>query len=233
MLPVQRPELDAIYRQTVGKRARTVCVTAANAGEGVSTLAVALARRGAAAGLRALLVDANLPRPSTSAALALRPTRWTPADSSAADKVTFAQELDLGVLAAPVGVDPLAFRDSDQWRRMFEVDLAAYQLIVVDTSPVNSFDDRAIPAEPVAAACAATVLAVLTGVTSERSVQAAVERLRTAGATLCGAVFNDRYNPSLADELGHQVDRLARVAPRLARWLRRRIDGSGILNLQV
>lgn len=231
MLPVQRPELDAIYRQTVGKRARTVCVTAANQGEGVSTLALALARRGAAAGLRALLVDANLPRPSASGKLGR--TRWTPADGSAAGKVAPGRDLDLAVLPAPVSVDPLAFRDSDAWRRMFEVDLAAYQLIVVDTSPVNSFHDRAIPAEPVAAACAATVLAVLTGVTSERSVQAAVERLRTAGATLCGAVFNDRYNPSLADELGQQVDRLAGVAPRLAGWLKRRIDGSAILNLQV
>jgi Mrp family chromosome partitioning ATPase len=233
MLPVQRPELDAIYRQTVGKRARTVCVTAANPGEGVSTLALALARRGAAAGLRALLIDANLPRPSTSSGLALRPARWSPAEHSAAGQVAQAKALDLAVLPAPVAADPLAFRDPDQWRRMFEVDLADYQLIVVDTSPVNSLDDRAIPAEPVAAACAATVLAVLTGVTSERSVQAAVERLRTAGATLCGAVFNDRYNPSLADELSRRLDHLAGIAPRLTRWLRRRLAGSSILNLEV
>jgi Mrp family chromosome partitioning ATPase len=233
MLPVQRPELDAVYRQTVGKHVRTVCVTAANPCEGVSILALALARRGAAAGLRALLVDANLPQPSISARLGLRSICWSPADGSAREAVVPVEGSRLSVLPAPSAVDPFVLRDTDKWRRMLENDLAEYDLIVIDASPVNSFDEPSLPAEPIAAACAATVLVVLTGVTSEQCVRSAAERLTTAGASLCGAVFNDRYNHRLADELNRQVDRFAWFAPKMAGRLRRRINTSAMLNLQL
>lgn len=232
MLPVQRPELDAVYRQTVGKRVRTVCVAAAHAGEGVSTLALALARRGAAAGLRVLLIDANLAQPEVSARFGLRPLPWSPVDGSAAHAVVPAESGGLSVLPAPSGVDPLALRDTDQWRRMLEADLADYDLIVVDTSPVNSFDERSVPAEAIAAACAATVLVVLTGVTFERSVRAAAERLTAAGASLSGAVFNDRDERRLGDEIGRLIGRFAWLAPRLVARLRRRIGTNATLNLQ-
>jgi protein-tyrosine kinase len=233
MLPLNYPELDTIYRQTVGKGARTICVTAANAGEGVSSLALALAHLAAAAGLETVLVDVNLPRPSASGALGLKRARWSPGDGSARSAIACAERVGLGVLPAPTGTDPLAFRDPDKLRRVFEEDLADYDLIVVDASPVNSTPGTAIPAEAVAAACQATLIVVLTGVTSEHAVRTAKERLAAAGATIFGAVFNDRFNPCLADELCREVDRIARFAPGLAGWLRRRILGSTILNLQI
>lgn len=232
MLPVQRPELDAVYRQTVGKHVRTVCVTAANAGEGVSTLALALARRGAASGLRTLLIDANLPQPSISTRFGLRPAPWSPAEGSAASAIVLTESGRLSVLPVPAALDLLALRDTDQWRRMLERDLADYDLIVVDASPVNDLDERAVPTESIAAACAATVLVVLTGATSERSVRAAVERLTMAGATLCGAVFNDRDHRRLADELCRRLDRFAWLAPRLVRRLKHRIGTNATLNFQ-
>ena len=83
MLPVQRPELEAIYWQTVGRKIRTICVTAAAPGEGVSELGLALARRGKSAGLKALLIDANLPRPTISLRLGLSSACWSPVGGSA------------------------------------------------------------------------------------------------------------------------------------------------------
>jgi protein-tyrosine kinase len=233
MLPIHYPEIDVVYRQTVGKGARTVCVTAANPGEGVSSLALALAHLGAVAGLETVLVDVNLPRPSASIALGLKRTRWSPGDDSVRGAIASAAGMGLGVLPAPAGADPLAFRDPVKLRRVFEVDLAGYDLIVVDTSPVNSTPGSAIPAEAIAAACEATVVVVLTGVTSEHAVRTAVERLTASGATVFGAVFNDRFNPCLADELCREVDRVARFAPRFSERLRRRILGSTIFNLQM
>jgi protein-tyrosine kinase len=233
MLPIHYPELDLIFRQTVGKGARSVCITAANAGEGVSTLALALAQLGAAADLETLLVDVNLPRPSASIALGLKRMRWSPGDGSVQNAIANAEGMSLGVLPAPAGADPLAFRDPVKLRRIFEVDLDGYDLIVVDTSPVNSTPGSAIPAEAIAAACDATVIVVLTGVSSEHAVRTAVERLTASGATIFGAVFNDRFNPCLADELCREVNRIARFAPRLSARLRRRILGSTILNLQM
>lgn len=233
VLPVQRPEFDAIYWQTVGKHVRTICVTSPNAGEGTSALASALAWRGAAAGLKVLLVDANAAHPTVSARFGLRPARWSPAGGGAHDAIQRAQGVALDVLPAPAGVDPLAFRDPESWRRLLERDLAGYELVVIDGASVNGLGDKAIPAAAAAAACAATVLVVLAGVTSERSVREAVDRLTGAGASLLGAVFNDRFNPGLADELCREIDRLARRMPRLHRALQRWVRGSAILNLQI
>jgi Mrp family chromosome partitioning ATPase len=233
MLPIPYPELDVIFRQTVGKGARSICITAANSGEGVSSLALALAHLGAAAGLATVLVDLNLARPSTSVALGVERTRWSPADDSVRSAVTCAPRAGLGILPAPAGADPLAFRDPVKLRRVFEVDLAGYDLIVVDAAPVASMPGNAIPAEAIAAACRATLMVVLTGVTSAHAVRTAAERLIAAGATVYGAVFNDRFNPCLADELCREVDRIAAIAPRLSAWLRRRILNSTILNLQI
>ena len=136
----------------------------------------------------------------------------------------------VGVPARAVGTTALVARGAAEM--MLDQELADYDLIVVDAAPVNGFDERSVPAESIAAACAATVLVVLTGVTSERSVRAAAERLTSAGAALCGAVFNDRDHRRLADELCRRIDRFAWLAPRLTRRLKQRIGTNATLNLQ-
>jgi hypothetical protein len=78
-----------------------------------------------------------------------------------------------------------------------------------------------------------TLLVALTAVTTERSLRVATERLAAAGASVGGVVFNDRFNPTLGDELCRQLDRFVRLAPRTTGRLRRWIERSAILNLQA
>jgi len=232
MLSVHDPEIDAIYRQTVGKRARTICVAAANPGDGVTTFALALARRGAAGGVRTLLFDAEVTRASATTALGASRARWSPDDPSLRNAVRPTEFAGLSVLPAPAGVEPIAFRDPDTLRRMFENDLESFGLIVTDTSAIPTGSPFAIPAEVVAAACSVTLFVVLTGVTSERALRVALERLQCAGATPCGVIMNDRFAPSIADELCRQARRLERFAPGPAAWMQRCIRRTSILNLQ-
>jgi Mrp family chromosome partitioning ATPase len=135
-------------------------------------------------------------------------------------------DLGLSVLPAPDVTDPLVFRDSAAFRQIFEADLKAFDLIVIDTSPVTEAPCDAIPPEVVAAASAATVLVIMAGVTPEQSVMRAVERLKKSGATLAGAVFNDRFNPTLASEIQRRTRLLSKMAPTLAARLVSRIDRS-------
>jgi Mrp family chromosome partitioning ATPase len=229
MLSIRDPELDLLYRRTVGTGTRVLAVTQSKPGEGTSTFALALARRGAAVGRRVVLIDANILRPTTSEAFALPRVSWSPTDERARSALIEVAPLGLSVLPAPIGVDPLAFRDPEAMRRMVEQDLRPFDLVVVDTSPVLDQVGDAIPAEVIGAAGAAVIVVVLAGVVSEHAVAHTIERLGSGGATVAGAVLNDLCNPSLADELGRLTARLAPLAPGLARRLQQRLQQSPLL----
>ncbi|MBK8175973.1 MAG: hypothetical protein IPK66_12105 [Rhodospirillales bacterium] len=233
LLPIHHPELDAIFRRTVGKSARTICVTAANPGEGVTTFALALARRGAAGGLKSVIVDADVVNSDATLSRGLSRRFWSPIDLSPRGAVVRIDDWGLGLLPAPTGADPLVFRDPQLLRRMFNVALEDFDLVIVDASAVHDDSGYAIPADGIAASCEATVLVVSAGVTSEHVVRRAAARLAAADAHLCGAVLNDRFNPSLADELCRQVQRLAPLAPGLAARMNRWVRRNALLNMQI
>lgn len=234
ILPINHPELELVYRQTIGRAARCVCVVGAMPGEGATTVAVALARRGAAGGLRTALVDTDVVNADLTRMAGLPRRRWSPTDRSAQAALGHgADRRGPAVLPAPAGAVPLEFRDRVALRRLFDDALAEYELIVVDTTAIGCAGSDTIPAEAVASACDATILVVLAGVTSERVVRLAVDRLAAADARLCGAVLNDYRNPSLADVLCGKVQRLAPLAPRLVAALQRRLRRSDLLNVQI
>lgn len=226
--PIHDPELDALYRQTVSCGRQVISVSQARPGEGTTTCAMALARRAAAAGRTVVLVDANTLRPALTE-LSLPRTRWVPADRSARSALFHVPDLGLSILPAPDVADPLAFRELTTLRRTFDSDLKEFDLIVIDTSPVTEAHCDAIPPEVVAAASAATVLVIMAGVTPEQSVMRALERLKQSGATIAGAVFNDRFNPTVASEVQRRTRFLSKLAPALTTRLLSRIDRSAWL----
>lgn len=220
-LPIHWAELEAVYARTVGSGVRTLAVTAPEGGEGVTTLARALAERAAAVGIQTLYIDFNLNRPMIPGGSGL--------ESEDTDQTLILPtgSAGLDVVPAPTrAANLLTLRDPARLRTALAGELAGYDLIVFDTSPVNAANRGNIPAEAVAAACDATLLVVLSGRTRTAAAQAAAERLRTAGARLTGIVMNDRFAPTLADELCREAARLGRWLPglsgRLQRWLRRR-----------
>jgi Mrp family chromosome partitioning ATPase len=214
------PELEAVWRAASGAAAHSIAVVAANAGEGVSSLAGALALRAALGGGRALYVNLA---PGTAA---------TPV-GLAEDAILPGEPPGLGLLLRPSAASVAAWRDAARLEAQLGAWREEWQHVVFDTGPLLSRDPGGVPALSVAAAAEATVLLVLAGRTAAARVREARERLAQAGARLVGTVLNDRDNPSLLAEMEREVGRLARLAPGLARGLRQRLQRSPLLALRV
>jgi protein-tyrosine kinase len=222
-LPPSYLELEHIYLGTFGRGARTVAVTGVQGGDGASLLARALASRATSAGLRALYLDMNLFRPSFPS----QQIAWRPDDQSVHQALLPSdQATPFEVAPAPVGASNLLFREPAMLKRLLEDQLADYDAIVIDTSAICSVNAGNVPPEILAAACDSCVLVMLAGVTKQAPARLAVDRLAAAGAKIAGVVLNDRDNPTLADEMCREINRLKRWLPkmtdRLCRWVRRK-----------
>ena len=232
LLPIGYMELESIYARTVGEGMRTLAVTSSVSGEGVTTVAEALAKRVEAAGNRALLVELNLFRPELTRRFGVARQNWLPMDSEHKDSAIRVDGFSL--LSAPSSPDAaLRFREHAALQTAIERWLSDYDVVVFDTSPLNAVNQGNIPAELVCTACDGSLMVVQAGCTSESSVREAAQRLRDAGANLLGSVVNDRFNPTLPSELIRETFKVNRYFPRFSAWVRSRIRASALLNAGV
>ncbi len=235
VLPAHYLELEAIYAQLVASGVRTIAITSAVPGEGVSLLSTALARRAVAGGRKTLLVDFNLRRSRKAADVLNTPQlpSWAPADGSIREAARVPEGGEYALVAVPEGgTNQFGFRDLDKLRQTFADALGEFDLVIADTSPLTAINGNNVPAETVAAAVDGTILVVLAGRTSETAIRSAAERLKRAGATLSGVVFNDRFNPRLVDEVCREIDRLRWLSPRFCDWLKRRLRPIPVLSIE-
>ena len=233
-LPIHYAELETIYAKTLGRGTRSLAIVAAESGEGVSTLAVALAQRNEVAGHKTLLVDLNLYRPSIHVRFNLQRHAWEPVPSSIPDAI---EQLDNGCLW--VLTASTSERSLVRWREKQIITetiagwLATFKTVIFDTSPLNAVNRGNIPAELLAGQCDAAILIALAGRTSEESIRSARSRLDDAGAKLVGAVLNDKYNPHLVDELCREAHRLDRWFPGVMGKIRQRVRKSDLLSAEI
>ena len=147
-----RVGLDGLCEPT---KSRIVIVTSSEPGEGKSTLALALARSYALNGARALLVDADLRRPSIFRLLGLDPdlgladylratqtTDGLPSTALYRDKTGL--QVVLGKSPSRVATDTLIA--SDRFQALLRVASTSYDVIVVDTPPVGAVVDTEVMA---------------------------------------------------------------------------------------
>jgi Mrp family chromosome partitioning ATPase len=111
--------------------------------------------------------------------------------------------------------------------------LKEYEVVIVDTSPLNAINRHNLPAERICSQCEGTVLTVLAGVTKQGQLQSAMERLTGHGIQLSGCVFNDRYCPTLAEELIRETYRFQRWLPSMMSSLRIKLRQSTLFNLST
>jgi protein-tyrosine kinase len=233
-IPPHHMEIEQIYQQTLAQGMGSLAVTAANPGEGVSTVAIALAQRSLLAGRRTLLVDMNLFRPSLRA-LALEEPVDT-ANPSIQPQLVGAEGCSLalvGVTAPTRREEILRLRRPGEMARLIEAWLTEFDSVIFDTSPFSRINANNIPPEQIAAACDGCLLVVLAGRTTENMASVAVHKLRDSNAHLLGCVLNDRFNPPLQKELQREVNRLPRLLRRVADALRSWIRQSPLLSLEV
>ena len=233
-LPLHQSELEQLYLRTVGAGLRSIAVTAPDIGAGVSTIAWALARRAAAGGRRTLLVEFNSARPMLARRADIPATDWSLHDSSAEGALVPLQGEQLSVLPAPLRMNTnLASREKAVIEAALGGWMARYDLVVCDVPAVKAQHPGNLPVHSLCGACDGTLLVVLAGRTRATDLETTASSLVAGGARLCGCVANDRFNPSLAQELGRETRRLDRFVPRLARRLRGWIAGSELLALRA
>jgi len=224
-------ELDQIYLQTLGRGLRTLAVCAANSGEGVSTVACALAMRHQQSGRATLLVDMNLFRPSLNQRFDLARVNWqTDAPSQHQAMITVLPGLDvLTASAAPAN----GFRQLDAIQSMLKQWLIHYDAVVFDTSPLNAINRNNIPAELICACSEGALMVVKTAVTRQEELQQAVSRLKAYQVNVFGVVMNDVAFPPLHAELQREIQRIARRLPRFTQWLSLWLKRSSLVNIRI
>ena len=209
---------------------RSVAITSANPGEGVTSVAVALAQRHLLAGRSTLLVDLDLHSPSFSRLLELNVPRVSgPLDAPQLIGVTGKSATLTGITAPKRPEAIIKLRNKSVLEQSIALWLQSFDSVIFDTSPVNCSTAHSIPPERVAAACDGSLLVVLAGQTTETMVVTAVNRLKANEARVLGCLFNDRDNPSLQSELL----RIARYTWPFRGWLSRKIQRSRLLSLEV
>ena len=233
MLPIQNTELENIYLRSVGTGVRSIAVTACGRGEGVSTLAVALAERHLLARKSVLLVDLNDQAPSH---IALLKADESAGPASTEPQIVTDEDGSYALLGIPAPANTranLPWRNPGFLERFLEEWLAQTDVVIVDAGSFERSPNTLIPVERIVGACEATVLAVMAGVTTETSVRQTCEKIRTAGGNLAGCVLNDRVNPSLKQELlretGRIPARLATLRQKITGW----IHSNRLLSMEV
>lgn len=244
-IPYQHMEIEQIYCQVLSKPRRAIAICSANAGEGVTSLAMALAQRNLLAGHATLVVDLNLYRPALKSLLSIADVTD---DSSAtqlqvnisttilaAPQLVTAQQNRLAVtgVTAPLQRENIIkLRQPGVLEQCISQWMHYYDSVIIDTSPLNRNNAQNIPAERVAAACDGAILMVLAGQTSEAMVSNAVKKLNSSNAQLLGCVFNDRDNPSLKNELLRELQRIRKLTW-LTRPLSKLIKRNQLLTLEI
>jgi len=168
---------------------KTLLVTSAGPAEGKSTTCLTLARHFAAVGLKVLLVDADLRKPSLHTRLNLdNATGLSNYLTGASTPPELFQKTDIPNLAflasGPLPPNAADLLGSSRLLSLVSVGLEVFDLIMVDSPPVMGLADAPL----LSSAVAATIFIVGSGQVRTRLVRAAVKRLQFSRASLIGAV---------------------------------------------
>ena len=214
--PASAP-IEAIYQQTVALGAAIVGLAGVSRDSGVSSLARALARRAAAGGQRALLIDAS------SSLISQSPER----SPRATDDGYF--HLDL----RPSPAERLPLREVSRLRKLFSDSMRDFDFIVVDMPPVLCGAEFPLPATIVANACDATMLVCMTGQMTNVDLQQALRTLKGANTDPCGVIVNHREQPTLGAEIAREAERIRPITPALADRVQQRMAVSKFLDVHA
>jgi succinoglycan biosynthesis transport protein ExoP len=180
-----------IFSQTT-RELRKVVVTSSSAAEGKSTTAANLAISFAQQGMRVLIVDADLRRPSIHQIFRLEREPGLSElilDRATLEQVT-QQTLVPNLWAVTAGVqppNPAEMIAGPRMRSIIGMFDAQFDMIIFDTPPILAASEGPV----LSVRSDGVVVVVRAGETDRRSVQLAVHQLRTVGANTLGVVLND------------------------------------------
>lgn len=195
---LRRPEsayaesIRSIFTNLMLSEARpvSIAVTSALPDEGKSSVSLALAQMAARSGLRTLLVDADLRRPSLHQTLGLRAGpglhELLSGVAQPNEVVQWHNASKFSVIAAGnSGHDVAALLVSGTMQQQVARWEKEFDLVIIDTSPLAPVADARLTART----CSAVVFVALWDRTRRNLVQAELNRLRELGACVAGVVL--------------------------------------------
>jgi capsular exopolysaccharide synthesis family protein len=171
---------------------RTLVITSALPQEGKTVIAANLAIAVAREGMRVLLIDADLRRPSLHRLFGVARSPGLAqalADSASLEAVTRETSIS-GLTLLPCGSlpgNPTELVRGVRMRELLDRIGTSYDLVIIDTPPVLPVADASI----IAAVSDGVLMVVRAGKTSRALTQEACGRLAAVGANVVGTVLND------------------------------------------
>lgn len=177
----------------VDSELRSILVTSSSPGEGKSMTAANIAITYAQQGLRTLIIDADLRKPTVHYTFRLDNLRGLSnvlVNESTLDEAvneTAIPNLDV-ISSGPIPPNPSELLGSRRMQHILEEAKKIYDLIIFDTPPVLAVTDAQILADIVDGA----ILVIRSKRTEFEAAEKAKEALEPAQAKLLGTVLNDR-----------------------------------------
>jgi capsular exopolysaccharide synthesis family protein len=171
-------------------------VTSALPEDGKTTLVLSLGIVAALAGRRVVVVDADLRRHQLSSLAGMHPEAGlTEYLKSTATLPEVIYEHPSGLAVIPIRKPRISgpewsymekkLLSSDRMRNLLDVLARQFELVIIDSPPVNVLADASM----LAGAAKATLFVVRWGRSTRESLQAAIQQLRRAGATIGGIIL--------------------------------------------
>jgi len=182
---------SSIQFASVSAPVRSLMVTSPSPGEGKSTTAANLAMVMAQKGLRVILIDCDLRRPTVHTTFKISNTvglTTAVVGMAKPEEVLFGTTVEnlCVVPAGPLPPNPAELLDSTKAREVFDRYREASDLVVFDTPPCTVLTDASV----VATQTDGAVLVLHGSKTDRKAAQRAVHLLREAGVRIFGAVLN-------------------------------------------
>jgi succinoglycan biosynthesis transport protein ExoP len=190
MAEAYRSLCTALQLSTERGLPKTLLLTSAGPAEGKSTSSVTIARHFASIGMKVLLIDADLRRPSLHIKLnAENASGLSNYLTGASEPPQLLQRTDVPNLAfmasGPLPPNAADLLGSSRLLTLLSVGLEVFDLIVVDSSPIMGLADAPLLSSVVEA----TIFVVGAGQVRTKLIRAAIKRLQFSRASLIGTVI--------------------------------------------
>lgn len=181
----------ALQFSTTGGVPRSLLITSARASEGKSTTAVTLARNFAQLGMRVLLIDADLRKPSLHRYLAIDEsvglTNFLAGTMMPPQAFQKTEVPGLTVMTSgPLPPDPAELLAGPKMLSLLTIAAQKYDMVIIDGPPVAGLADAPL----LASLAVGTLLIIDANGTRQGAAKAALKRLDFARAQMVGAVIN-------------------------------------------